>query len=291
MIFKFIEDHRREFRVDLMCRVLEVSRSGYYAYRKRPTSKRKMANEVLLGHVQSVFEESGGTYGSPRVYQELRKGALVCSEKRVARLMRLGGLRAKGLKRTRKRVSEQERQATAPNLLQGNFTANELNTRWLSDMTYIRTRQGWLYLAAVLDLCSRKVVGWAMADRMASALPEQALKMALVQRVPDTGLVHHSDQGSQYRSAAYQRLLQDHNIQVSMNGVGAWSDNAPMESFFATLKRECVDGRVYTTRAEARTALFAYIEGFYNRRRLHSALGYQSPEEFERMSCGCLVPR
>ena len=291
MIFKFIEDHRREFRVDLMCRVLDVSRSGYYAYRQRPTSKRKMANEVLLGHVRTVFEESGGTYGSPRVYQELRKRALVCSEKRVARLMRLGGLRAKGLKRTRKRVSAQERQATAPNLLQGNFTANELNTRWLSDMTYIRTRQGWLYLAAVLDLCSRKVVGWAMANRMASALPEQALKMALLQRVPHTGLVHHSDQGSQYRSAAYQRLLRDHNIQVSMNGVGAWSDNAPMESFFATLKRECVDGRLYATRAEARTALFAYIEGFYNRRRLHSSLGYQSPEEFERMVSGCLVPR
>ena len=158
-------------------------------------------------------------------------------------------------------------------------------------MTYIRTRQGWLYLAAVLDLCSRKVVGWAMANRMVSALPEQALKMALMQRVPDTGLVHHSDQGSQYRSAAYQRLLRDHNITVSMNGVGAWSDNAPMESFFATLKRECVDGRLYTTRAEARTALFAYIEGFYNRRRLHSSLGYESPEEFERKSCGCLVPR
>lgn len=291
MIFKFIDDHRREFPIDLMCRVLGVSRSGYYAHRRRPTGERKMANRVLLGHVRTVFEESGCTYGSPRVYHELRKRALVCSEKRVAWLMREGGLRAKGVKRMRARISAQNRQPSAPNVLQGNFAATELNTRWLSDMTYIRTRQGWLYLAAVLDLCSRRVVGWAMGNRMVSELPEQALKMALVQRAPDTALVHHSDQGSQYRSAAYQRLLRDHNIQVSMNGVGAWSDNAPMESFFATLKRECVGERLYATRAEARSALFAYIEGFYNRRRLHSSLGYQSPEDFERAGNGCLVPR
>jgi transposase InsO family protein len=291
MIFKFIDDHRREFRIDLMCRVLGVSRSGYYAHLRRPTSARKVANEVLWGHVRGVFEESGRTYGSPRVHRVLQKRALVCSEKRVAQLMRLGGLRAKGVKRMRARISEQRLQTTAPNLLQGDFTASELNTKWLSDMTYIRTRQGWLYLAAVLDLCSRRVVGWAMSSRMVSELPEQALKMALVQRVPDTALVHHSDQGSQYRSTSYQRLLRDHNIQVSMNGVGAWSDNAPMESFFATLKRECVDDRLYSTRAEARTALFAYIEGFYNRRRLHSSLGYQSPEEFECVCRGCSVPR
>lgn len=291
MIFKFIDDHRREFRVDLMCRVLGVSRSGYYAHRRRPPSARKMANDVLLGHVQSVFQESGCTYGSPRVYHELRKRAFVCSEKRVAGLMREGGMRAKGVKRIRARISAQNREVKAPNLLQGNFTATEPNTKWLSDMTCIRTRQGWLYLAAVLDLCSRRVVGWAMANRMVSELPEQALRMALAQRAPDTGLMHHSDQGSQYRSAAYQGLLRDHNIQVSMNGVGAWSDNAPMESFFATLKRECVEDRLYTTRAEARTALFAYIEGFYNRRRLHSSLGYQSPEDFERTRQRGLVPR
>jgi putative transposase len=291
MIFKFIDDHRREFRVDLMCRLLGVSRSGYYAHRRRPTSARKMADEVLLTQVETIFEESGQTYGSPRIHQVLRKRTLMCSEKRVARLMRVRGLRAKGVKRIQARISVQDCQATAPNLLQGNFSASEPNTKWLSDMTYIRTRQGWLYLAAVLDLCSRKVVGWAMGNRMVSVLPEQALQMALVQRTPDTGLMHHSDQGSQYRSAAYQRLLRDHNIQVSMNGVGAWSDNAPMESFFATLKRECVGDRLYTTRAEARTALFGYIEGFYNRRRLHSSLGYQSPEEFELVGRGCLAPR
>lgn len=280
MSFQFIEDHQHEFPVSRMCRVLEVSRSGYYAQRGRPISPRKMADTALLEKIEAVYAQSGGAYGSPRIHQALRKAEVVCSVKRVARLMRVHCLRAKGVKPRRLQRGAKQPQPV-PNLLQRDFSATQPNTKWVSDMTYIRTRQGWLYLAAVLDLWSRRVIGWSMSARMTSDLPERALKMALMQRSPDAGLVHHSDQGSQYRSSSYQQILREHQIRVSMNGAGAWSDNAPMESFFATLKRECVGETVYGTRAEARRALFAYIEAFYNRVRLHSSLGYQSPEGFE----------
>lgn len=280
MIFRFIEDHRHEFPLSRMCHVLEVSRSGYYAQRERQISARKMADQSLLGEIETAYAQSGGAYGSPRIYQALRQGEVVCSVKRVARLMRMHGLRAKGVKPRRAQYGTKRAQPV-PNLLQHDFAATGPDTKWLSDMTYIRTRKGWLYLAAVLDLWSRRVIGWSMSTRMTSDLPERALKMALMQRRPEAGLLHHSDQGSQYRSASYQSLLHDYHIRVSMNGAGAWSDNAPMESFFATLKRECIGQTLYSTRAEARTALFAYIEGFYNRVRLHSSLGYRSPVSFE----------
>lgn len=280
MIFQFIEDHQHEFPVSRMCHVLEVSRSGYYAQRERPVPPRKMADRALLGQIAAVYAQSGGTYGSPRIHQVLRKNEVVCSVKRVARLMRIHCLRARGVKPRRVQRDAKQSQ-TIPNLLKGDFSATQPDTKWVSDMTYIRTGQGWLYLAAVLDLWSRRVIGWSMSTRMTSDLPERALKMALMQRSPGADLVHHSDQGSQYRSTSYQQLLREHHIRVSMNGAGAWSDNAPMESFFATLKRECVGEIVYDTRAEARRALFAYIEAFYNRVRLHSSLGYQSPESFE----------
>ena len=280
MIFQFIEVHRHEFPVSRMCGVLEVSRSGYYAQRERSISPRKMADSELLGKIETVYAHSAGAYGSPRIYQALRAGHVVCSAKRVARLMRMHGLKAKGVKPRRVRCETKEPQPV-PNLLQRDFSATRPDNKWVSDMTYIRTKQGWLYLAVVLDLWSRRVVGWSMSARMTSDLPESALKMALLQRRPGAGLVHQSDQGSQYRSASYQKILKEYQIRVSMNGAGAWSDNAPIESFFATLKRECVADTVYSTRAEARTALFAYIEAFYNRVRLHSSLGYQSPESFE----------
>lgn len=280
MNFQFIEDHQHEFPVSRMCHLVGVSRSGYYAQRERQISARKMADSALLGKIEAIYAQSGGTYGSPRIYQALRQGEVACGVKRVARLMRMHGLRAKGIKPRRAEYGTKRAQP-APNLLQRDFSATGQDTKWLSDMTYIRTRQGWLYLAVVLDLWSRRVIGWSMSTRMTSDLPERALKMALLQRRPDAGLVHHSDQGSQYRSGSYQKILQEHKIRVSMNGAGAWSDNAPMESFFATLKRECVGQTLYSTRGEARTALFAYIESFYNRVRLHSSLGYQSPESFE----------
>ena len=211
----------------------------------------------------------------------LKKQGVVCSENRVARLMRLRGLRARQTKRFKVTTKRNKAHPVAPNLLNRDFEANRPNQKWLTDITYILTLEGWLYLAAVLDLYSRRIIGWAMSDRMTSDLTVDALKMAIVQRQPELALLHHSDQGSQYTDGTYQALLKDHGIQVSMNGVGSWYDNAPMESFFGTLKSEWVYHRVYRTRDEARSDIFYYIEAFYNRRRLHSSLGYLSPEEYE----------
>jgi putative transposase len=282
MKFQFIEDHRDEFPVTRMCKVLEVSASGYYAWRKWPVSKREMANRELYKKIEDVYNKNHGVYGSPRIYHELKKQGVACSENRVARLMRLRGLRAKQTKRYKTTTKRNKAHPVAPNLLKRDFVAERPNQKWLTDITYIPTQEGWLYLAAVLDMFSRRIVGWAMSDRMTSDLTRNALKMAILQRQPELSLIHHSDQGSQYTDGEYQQLLKDYGIQVSMNGVGSWYDNAPMESFIGTLKSEWVQHRVYHTRDEARTDLFYYIEVFYNRRRLHSALDYLSPEEYER---------
>lgn len=282
MKFAFIEGHRERFPVPRMCLVLEVSRSGYYAWRKRPVSKRKMANQRLVKQIEAVHKESFETYGSPRVYQELVAQGVGCSENRVARLMRRQGIQAKQTKRFKATTKPNRNHPVAPNLLGRRFTASRPDQTWLADISYIETRQGWLYLAAIMDLFSRRIVGWAMAPRMSSALVVTALKMALRQRRPPQGLLHHSDQGSQYTGTDYQQLLQDHQIQVSMNGVGSYYDNAPMESFFGTLKQELVYHHRYPTRAQARTDIFFYLEAFYNRRRRHSSLNYLSPEDFER---------
>jgi len=293
MRFQFIEDHRDEFPVRRMCKVLEVSPCGYYAWRGRPPSAREMANQELLEKIEAVFEESGETYGSPRVYRALRRQGVACSENRVARLMRLRGLKAKQTKRYRTTTRRNRAHPVAPNLLQRDFVAQRPNQKWLADLTYIFTQEGWLYLATILDLYSRSIVGWAMAQRMTDDLTLTALRMALRRRQPGPGLIHHSDQGGQYTSSAYQDLLKAHQIQVSMNGVGSWYDNAPMESFFGTLKSECVHHVTYSTREEAQADLFSYIEVFYNRRRLHSSLGYLSPEEYEqayRQRQFCLTP-
>ncbi len=196
--------------------------------------------------------------------------------------MRLRGLRAKQEKAYKTTTRRNEAHPKAPNLLIRDFEADRPNQKWLTDITYVATQEGWLYLAAVLDLYSRRIVGWAMGDRMTGDLTMDALSMALCQRQPEVSLIHHSDQGSQYTDGNYQRLLQDWGIQVSMNGVGAWYDNAPMESFFGTLKSEWVNLHAYHTREEARVDIFYYIEAFYNRRRLHSSLGYLSPEEYEQ---------
>ena len=282
MRFQFIDDHRDEFPVRRMCAELDVSSSGYYAWRTRPPSTREMANQELSEEIEVVFKESKETYGSPRVYRELKRRGAKCSKNRIARLMRLRCLKAKQTRRFKSTTKRNRSHPVAPNLLQRNFATKKPNEKWLTDITYISTWEGWLYLAAVLDLYSRRIIGWAMSERMTDELTLTALRMALLRRQPDSGLIHHSDQGSQYTSDAYQALLADHDIQVSMNGVGTWYDNAPMESFFGTLKSECVHHVIYRTRDEARADLFSYIEGFYNRRRLHSALGYLSPEEYER---------
>ena len=290
MRFQFIEDHsldagtaRVRIPVVRMCEVLEVSPSGYYAWRGRPPSKREMANQELTAEIRKAFDASGEVYGSPRIYQVMRKLGLMCSQNRVARLMRGAGLRAKQSRRFRSTTKRNKAHRVAPNRLKRDFSAERVDQKWLADITYIPTAEGWLYLAAILDLFSRRIVGWAMAKRMTTDLTLAALSMALGQRRPGADLIHHSDQGSQYTADRYQQVLKDHSILPSMNSVGSWYDNAPMESFFGTLKRERVHHCAYQTRNEARPDVFYYIEGFYNRNRLHSSLGYLSPVAYERV--------
>ena len=283
MRFQFIEKHRDELPVKLMCKVLEVSTSGYYAWRDRPPSKREMANRALTAKIQEEFKKSGETYGSPRIYQVMRKLGLMCSQNRVARLMSAADLKAKQTRRYRSTTKRNKADRAAPNILQRDFSAEAPNKKWVADITYIATQEGWLYLATILDLFSRRVVGWAMSPRMTSDLTLSALDMATRRCRPGRGLIHHSDQGSQYTDSKYQAVLAAHGIVASMNGVGTWYDNAPMESFFATLKSELVHHRAYRSRAEASPDLFYYIEAWYNRRRLHSALGYESPEAYEQL--------
>lgn len=264
-----------------MCQVLKVSTSGYYEWRERPPSAREQANERLLEAIRRVHAESRGTYGSPRVQAALRRAGVCVGKHRVARLMRRHGIAGARPKRKRPVTTQRDgRAGAAPNLLAQDFVATRPNEKWLADITYIDTDEGWLYLAAVLDLFSRAIVGWSMADHLRSELVEEALKMALGRRFPLVGLLHHSDRGSQYTSQAVQALLREHAIQVSMSGVGNCYDNSPMESFFGTLKTECATYR-FASYAEARRVIFEYLEVWYNRQRLHSAIGYHTPAERE----------
>jgi len=240
MRFQFIEGHRDEFPVARMHEVLDVSRSGYYVWRKRPVSAREMANRELYDKIEAVYNESHEIYDSPRIYRELEKQGVACSENRVARLMRLRGLRAKQTKRHETTTKRNEADPVAPNLLKRDFETDRPDQKWLTDITYIPTQEGWLYLAAVLDLYGRRIVGWAMSGRMTSDLTRDASKMAIHRRQPEADLIHHSDRGSQYTAGEYGQLLKDWDIQVSMNGVGTWYDNASMESFFGSLKSESV---------------------------------------------------
>jgi transposase InsO family protein len=281
MRFEFIAGHRHKYPLPVLCRVLGVSVSGYYAWCKRPISQRRQANQALVAHIKAVHHASYETYGSPRIHAELVAQGYACGRHRIARLMRLHSIQAKQCRR-RLTTVKREGDSVAPNLLDRQFQATAPNQKWLADITYIPTQEGDLYLAPVLDLYARKIVGWAMDITLKSELVEQALQMAFRQCRPAAGLLHHSDRGSQYTSQAYQHLLKSHGCQISMSRAGNCYDNAPMESFFGTLKAELVHHRQYRTRAEAKRDIFAYIEGFYNRRRCHSALGYQSPEQFEK---------
>jgi transposase InsO family protein len=284
MIYTFMAAHAGEFRIERMCRVLGVGRSGYYAWRSRPASQQARANEALLVQIQAEYETSRATYGSPRIQVALQRQGVRCSRKRIARLMQLHQIRARARKKQRPVTTQREAGAMpAPNLLNQEFSASVPNQKWVSDITYIETAEGWLYLAVVLDLFSRRIVGWAMADHMEASLVEAAWNMALAQRHPQTGLLHHSDQGRQYTSTTYQSALAASHCQVSMSRVGNCYDNAAMESFFATRKTECAT-QPFATRTQARSAIFEYIEAWYNRQRLHSSLGYLSPTEFERIS-------
>ena len=284
MIYQFMVDHEGEFGIVRMSRVLGVGRSGYYAWRSRPSGVRRQANEVLLAQIHQEYRMSQETYGSPRIHAALQRKGVTCSRKRIARLMRVHGLAArKAHKRFPHTTARNPRALPAPNLLNQDFYAPAVDRKWVSDITYIDTAEGWLYLASVLDLFSRQVVGWAMDDHMETSLVEEALKMAMRRRTPAPGLLHHSDQGSQYTSEAYQQALAAYQCQVSMSRAGNCFDNAAMESFFSTLKTECAS-QPFATYAQARSAIFEYIEGWYNRQRLHSSLGYLSPLEFELKS-------
>lgn len=281
MTFKFIAAHRDEYRVSRMCEVLGVSSSGFYAWQDREPSIRDQENAALVIDIRQVYTHSRQTYGSPRIHAELRAMGQSVSRKRVARLMRINGIQAKRKQRYKTTTKRNPSVDPAPNLIAQDFNAQVANEKWVADITYIDTREGWLYLAAILDVYSRKIVGWSMSERLQKHLVEDALRMAIGQRNLQGGLVHHSDQGSQYTSHDFLTLLQQHDIQVSMSGVGNCYDNAMMESFFATLKTECVTER-FETRQQARQLVFEYIEVWYNRCRRHSALGYLSPEQYEQ---------
>ena len=282
MRFAFIATEKAWYPVALMCRVLQVSRSGYYAWCKRPAAERVGKDQRLTLEVAAIHAESRGRYGSPRVHAELRERGQRIARKRVARLMRAAGLRARARRRFRSTTDSQHAMAIKGNLLARRFAVSAPNRSWVSDITYIWTLEGWLYLAIVMDLFSRRVVGWALSKRLERGLALDALGMALKGRPRSRAMLHHSDRGSQYASHEYQQLLAAHGILSSMSRKGNCWDNAVAESFFATLKLELVYETQWRTREEARRALFEYIELFYNRQRRHSALGYLCPSQFEQ---------
>jgi transposase InsO family protein len=267
-----------------MCRVLEVKKAGYYAWVKRPPSERAMDDAHLAEAIKVIHDKSRRTYGSPRMVEALKAQGKRHSEKRVARIMREEGLRAKAPRYFQVTTDSKHAHPIAPNVLDRQFAVAPvaaLDQVWVGDITYLTTREGWLYLAIVLDLASRRVIGWAMRHTLAGALTRDALTMAITGRHPAPGVLHHSDRGSQYAAGAYQDVLTVHGMACSMSRVGNCWDNAVAESFFATLKRELADDADWATRDEARTAVFEYIEVWYNQQRLHSSLGYLSPAAFE----------
>jgi transposase InsO family protein len=281
MKYRFIKKYQARYGVSRPCQALGVARSGYYAWSARQQQPKEAHPVGWLEHIRRIHAQSRRTYGSPRICAELRATVGLCNHKRVARLMRLAGLQ--GCQKRRKAFTTDSKHAypIAPNLLNQHFQAEAPDTKWVADITYLPTREGWLYLAAVLDLYSRKIVGWSMQAHITADLVEAALRMALYERQPDPGLLHHSDRGSQYASAQMRQILDDEHIVVSMSRKGNCYDNAVMESFFSTLKCEWVSHQDYHTRTQARLDVFEYIAGFYNTVRRHSALGYLSPNQFE----------
>ena len=284
MRFAFIDKRREEFSVALMCEMLDVSRSGYYAWRDRPASARESRRVELTAKIRSAYQESRGTYGSPRVTVELKsEGVNVCANT-VAKYMRQAGVRVTPRHRFVPRTTDPHHpHPLAPNLLDRDFAASAPDQKWACDLTYIWTDEGWLYLSVVLDLFSRKVVGWSMSDDLKAQGVAEALAMAVARRKPDAdaGLLHHSDRGVQYACELYRSILEEHDITASMSRSGNCYDNASAESFFGRFKTELVHRTRYRTRAEARASVFEWIECWYNRQRRHSSLGYMSPEAFE----------
>ena len=284
MRFQLIDVAKEEFPVQRLCKVLGVSQSGYFAWRRRPASSRQREDLVLLAHIRSAFALSNETYGSPRMTRELQESGLRVGRRRTARLMRENGLKARQKRRFKRTTDSHHPLPIAPNLLDQDFSAERPNEKWNADISYVWTGEGWLYLAVVLDLFARRVVGWAVSDRLHKELALEALRKALAIRRPGEGLTHHADRGSQYCSIEYQAELRKHNIRISMSGKGNCYDNSVVETFFKTLKSELVWRTVFQTRAEAREAIGRYIDGFYNPVRRHSTLDYVSPVQFERLA-------
>ncbi len=276
-----IQRHEGRYTVALMCRVLHVSRSGYYGWRGRPPSARAQANVRLAVDVQRIYAEHKGRTGAPRIAKHLREEGQNVGKNRVAKVMQTERLRAKAARKYKATTNANHTLPVAPNLLEQDFTAAQPNCKWVSDITYVATDEGWLYVAVVLDLYSRLVVGWAMSERMTAKLVCDALSMALWRRKMPTGVIVHSDRGSQYCSADHQRLLRDNHLLCSMSKKGDCYDNAAMQSWNHSLKVEAIHGERFVTRETAKAQVFEYIEVYYNRRRLHSRLGYLSPETYE----------
>jgi transposase InsO family protein len=284
MRFEFVRAHQDQYPVRLLCRVLKVSPSGYYAWRQRPPSARAQEDAWLWPQIEKVHDESHRIYGYRRVFRALINLEIKASRRRVARLMRQHGRRGRQFRRYVVTTKPGKRLPEIPDLVQRDFVAGQPNAVWVSDITYVRTAQGWLYLAVVLDLFARRVVGWAMRPRLTQDLTTSALQMAFGMRQPPVGLIHHSDRGSQYTAHEYQRLLLAHQARPSLGRTGSCFDNAAMESFFGSLKSEWLHHQRFATREEAMSSIFYYVEVFYNRRRLHSADNYRSPADFERLN-------
>jgi putative transposase len=274
-----------QYPVHALCRVLGVSTSGYYAWRDRPPSARALEDARLRERIERVHRQTRQAYGSDRLWRALRQDGESCGRHRVSRLRREHGIRSRRRERYLRTKAPYQREPAAPNLLSWPFRQTACDQAWVADITFVPTQQGWLYLAVVLDVCSRSVVGWAMSDRPQQELASAALAMAVARRRPQAGTIHHSDQGSQYTSKAYRQQLADAGLVASMSRKGMPYDNAMVESFFSSLKQELTHHERFATREEARSKIFDYIEVFYNRQRLHSSLGYRSPAKFERLDC------
>ncbi len=281
MKYNFIYENSGIFRLGKMCQTLEVSRSGYYRYIKRQLGQRWLENMRILEEIRKIYQRHKGRYGSPRINSELRSKGLKYNKKRIARLMKINSIKAKTKKKYKITTDSNHGLSVAENLLMQNFEVSEVNKIWVSDITYIGTMEGWLYLAVIMDLCSRRIVGWSMSENINQDLILSALQKALITRKPDNGLIFHSDRGRQYASEKVKQLLHKHRAVQSMSRKGNPYDNAVIESFFHTLKTELVNFENYKTRAEARQSIFEYIEIYYNKQRRHSTLDYYSPVEFE----------
>ncbi len=280
-LFKLIDAQRANFPVYVLCKILGVSKSGYYGWKGRPPSKRNRENDALTEKVRQIHERSRETYGSPRVHAELRELGVRCSRKRVERLMRKAGLQGCMRGRRKGTTRRGKRSAAAEDLVKRDFAATQVDRIWVADITYVATQEGFLYLAFILDVYSRRIVGWAMENHLRTELVIDALRMAVWRRKPAAGLVHHSDQGVQYTALSFSERLREVGITPSMGRTGTALDNAMAESFVSTLKAELVSSLKFPGRQAAKTAIFDYLETFYNTRRLHSSLGYKSPADFE----------